>query len=364
MADTPAATGGLEQHDRHDPERIAALLDRDLTDAQRALAEVQVAACDACAALLADLTSLAIANLELVAPVRPRDFILTEAEAAMLVVHPAGEPVGAGARLTGDMTDAGARHAAHDRLLIASLVDRSVPDSERVLAEAQLASCRDCALLYDDLVALSAATRTLPAPTRQRDFTLTAADAERLRVRGWRRLLAAIGSSRDAFSRPLALGLTTLGLAGLLVATIPGALTGLGGSTAAQTTVGDAAGDASRAAGGNPETLLSPASAAPSLQADAGPAAIAAAPAPAASGALPAPEAAVGSDPSRESDKLFVNGEGSLPPGEPRGSGSIVYTYGTEEQPRRWPGTIASLLLLAGLALFGLRWIARRTRDG
>ena len=38
--------------------------------------------------------------------------------------------------------------------------------------------------------------------------------------------MLAIGSSRDALSRPLAIGLTTIGLAGLLVATVPGALSG------------------------------------------------------------------------------------------------------------------------------------------
>ncbi len=42
--------------------------------------------------------------------------------------------------------------------------------------------------------------------------------------RRWRRWLGAVGTSRDAITRPLALGFTTIGLAGLLVATVPGAL--------------------------------------------------------------------------------------------------------------------------------------------
>ena len=41
---------------------------------------------------------------------------------------------------------------------------------------------------------------------------------------GWRRFVAAFGSPRDVFSRPLAVGLTTLGLAGLLLASAPSIL--------------------------------------------------------------------------------------------------------------------------------------------
>jgi hypothetical protein len=81
----------------------------------------------------------------------------------------------------------------------------------------------------------------MPVSPRPRDFTLTAADAERLRVRGWRRLLSAIGSTHDVFSRPLAIGLTTLGLAGLLVATIPGSLPGFGGGATSLQAPEDAA---------------------------------------------------------------------------------------------------------------------------
>ena len=82
-----------------------------------------------------------------------------------------------------------------------------------------------CGLL-DDLVAIRTATVTLPTPPRVDDYQLTPDDAARLRPGGWRRLVAAIGSGRAAFTRPLAVGLTTLGLAGLLVATVPSVLTG------------------------------------------------------------------------------------------------------------------------------------------
>jgi hypothetical protein len=362
VADTPAATGGLEPHDRHDPDRIASLLDRDLTDADRSLVEAQIAACEACAALHADLTSLANANLELLTPVRPRGFTLTVAQAAMLAEQAAGEPVGAGARLTGDMTDTRAAHAAHDRLLIASLVDRSISNSERALAEAQLASCRDCALLFDDLVTLSAATRALPVPTRSRDFALTRLDAERLQVRGWRRLLAAIGSSRDAFSRPLAFGLTTLGLAGLLVATVPSALTGQGSSTAALSTVGNVAGDAALGTESNPGFMVNEPSAAPLVEA--APGAAAALPqSPSSTGAPPpAPAASLRADTkSLQADQLYVAAEPSPVPGIDSYSVSLPNGESTGGSMMI---VVAGLLLLAGLGLFGVRLIARRTRDG
>lgn len=368
MADSPPVTRGHERHDAHDPMLIAVLLDRDVPDADRAFAQARVAACPACAELHTDLVALAKANLELPIPARPRDFTLTSDVAAALA-RGAGELAPVSARLTGEMTDSRSEHAAHDRLLVANLVDRSVSDTERARAEEQLAACSDCVLLYEDLVALSAATRSLLVPARPRDFTLTPADAGRLRVRGWRRVLAAIGTSRDVFSRPLAVGLTTLGLAGLLVATIPVALTGLGGSATSLPTVGNAVGDAAGGAASNPERL-SQASAAPSAQAESGPAAAAAAPSPAASrAAAPVPAASVASDTEREgADNLFVGGESSPLAGEPDGrSGFDLYgrSLSTEEPFAPFAMiVVAGLLLLAGLGLFGLRWVARRLGDG
>jgi anti-sigma factor RsiW len=124
-------------------------------------------------------------------------------------------------------------HGLHDRLLVAAEADRPT-DRERgpALGRALLAACTECADLYADLVALATALPTAATPRRTRDFTLTAADAERLRPRGLRAWLARIGSPRDALSRPLAIGFTTLGLAGLLVATAPSVLpmAGAGGS--------------------------------------------------------------------------------------------------------------------------------------
>jgi hypothetical protein len=118
-----------------------------------------------------------------------------------------------------------ADHAAHDPLLVAEAADRAGQ------LPATLAACPDCRTLHSELVALAAAVPTAALPARPRAYTLTADDAARLRPPAWRRWLAAVGTSRDTITRPLALGFTTLGLAGLLVATVPGALPG-GGSTA------------------------------------------------------------------------------------------------------------------------------------
>ena len=66
--------------------------------------------------------------------------------------------------------------------------------------------------------------------------------------RGLRRLLKAIGSARDGITFPLAMGLTTMGIAGLLLATIPSALSGAGGAapSANLSPVGEAGADARR----------------------------------------------------------------------------------------------------------------------
>jgi hypothetical protein len=257
-------------------------------------------------------------------------------------------------------------HGNHDRVLIANLLDRSPSETERALAEAQMAGCSDCALLYDDLVALSLATRTMPVPSRPRDFALTMADAERLRVRGWRRVLGAIGSTRDVFSRPLAIGLTTLGIAGLLLATIPAALPGVGGAATSLAPAEDAArnatGGGSGAAGANPEFLA---------QASAGPQA-ASAPGIAAAGPTggpseaPAPPALAAPEPTVET--LVEGGEAGPVAGEPQDQGAFdAYQDSFAKAEIAGPSPlliVAGLLLLAGLALFGLRWAARRFGDG
>lgn len=366
MADPGGTTVVPPDHATHDPELIAGLLDVDQPGADRTAAEALIRSCRACARLHQDLLDLASATAALPSAPRSRDFALSPEVAASLRGASIGEPVPARTRLTEDMTAPRTAHATHDRVLIANLLDRSPSDAERARGEAQMATCHECARLHEDLLALSAATKAMAVPTRPRDFALTDADAERLRVRGWRRLLAAIGSSRDVFSRPLAIGFTTLGIAGLLVTTIPSAVPGLGGSATSLSPAEDAArsaaGTGNGAAGANPE-FLAQATGAP--EAASAPAIAAAGPTTAPSEA-PAPAAAA--PPESTPEVLVEGGEAGSIAGEPQDQGAFD-TYQKSFAPSEPAGPspsliLAGLLLLAGLGLFTLRWTARRLGDG
>jgi hypothetical protein len=241
-----------------------------------------------------------------------------------------------------------ADHAAHDPTWMAALATRhtDLSKTERARAQAALESCGACADLFADLLAISAAIPSAPIPARPRDFTLTSADAERLRPRGLRRLLKAVGSARDGVTFPLALGLTTMGIAGLLVATVP-TVSGLGGATG----------------GAAPEILSTVGNALP---------APAAASAPAASGAP-----GVGTDlygmtaaPTSQTTgggEVFSGDDGDARVEAQRqdasemSGGSSIRDDGTG---RSTLAILAATLLIAGLGLFGLRWSARRLGDG
>jgi len=108
-----------------------------------------------------------------------------------------------------------AGHERHDPLRAAEAVDRGARPSPI------LGLCDRCAGLYTDLVALTTVLPLAAYPVRRRDFTLTLGDARRLRPSGWRAWWSWIGSARDTFTQPLAIGFTTLGLAGLLLTTAP-----------------------------------------------------------------------------------------------------------------------------------------------
>jgi hypothetical protein len=345
------------------------LLDRDVQGEERAIAEALTASCSSCAELHADLLALSAATRTQPTPARSRPFTLSSADAARLAGE-TGEPGTTAPRLSGVMTDpsTSSDHALHDTMLVASLADHSLATSERAAAEALVAACGQCADLHADLLALRAATRAMPTPARPNDYMLSARDAQRLRSGGWRRFVAILGTSRDALSRPLAVGLTTLGLAGLLIANIPSFSFASGGATSAPVVgapAGAAAGDT-----GDGSTAVD-ASAAAEAAASAAPAA----PLPdtlngLAVGASPAPARAVGP----------VFDAGATPPPDTQGatSGSAKGEGGAPVKGRdptndfivaQDVGGVSPLVvlsiafLISGLSLFAMRWTARRIWD-
>jgi hypothetical protein len=135
-------------------------------------------------------------------------------------------------RPTGEMNQPNPNldHAEHDVTLIAGHAAGDLVAADRSRAEALLATCAACADLRRDLLAITVATRLLPAPVAPaRDFRLTPAQAERLRKGSWLgRVLRPFAATQSA-ARPMAAAFTSLGVAGLLVAA---ALPGLFGSAA------------------------------------------------------------------------------------------------------------------------------------
>jgi hypothetical protein len=126
-------------------------------------------------------------------------------------------------------------HEQHDQILVVALAsgDFAPVDSDRTNAQALVDSCADCARLHDDVLAIARATKSLPPAARTRDFQLSPEQAAKLRPSGWRRLVGGLAAPGSVFSRPLGLGLATLGIAGLLLGTLPSVSLGLGSAASA-----------------------------------------------------------------------------------------------------------------------------------
>jgi hypothetical protein len=252
------------------------------------------------------------------------------------------------------MTDAhhpstAAAHAAHDLTIVAALAtrDRDLDPTTDDAARAQLASCTACADVLADLVALQTALPATATPARPRDFRLTDADAQRLRRTGWRRFLGTIGSARDGVSRPLAIGLTTLGLAGLMVATLPSMFMASGPATMLAP-VGAPVEQAQPAAGGagdayGTDRITMTGEPAPSDVVTGEAAASAAASGTADGGVFS------GANPDEVGGRLEATGEGAAALRDDASGTSVLFV-------------VAGALLIAGIGLFGLRWSARRLR--
>ena len=144
----------------------------------------------------------------------------------------------------------------HDETLIARLAADDLTSREVVVLRTQIAECPACAELLADLRSIVSATARLPGPQRTRDFRLTEADAARIRPAGWRGLVARLGSPGFAFVQPLAGGLAALGIAGLILASLPSGF--MGSSAASAPNAFDASGGGAPASGAPAAPALVP----------------------------------------------------------------------------------------------------------
>ena len=261
-------------------------------------------------------------------------------------------------------TQAPAAHATHDISIVAELAAHSsdLDDRTAETARAQVAACDACAEVLADLIAVQATLPTTATPIRPRDFRLTEADAARLHRTGWRRVLGFFGSPRDGFSRPLAIGFTTLGLAGLLFAVVPSMSLSVG--------MGGAASSEALSTVGGPIQQAAPAPAA-----SAAPSFAEAAPSAAASASAAATDNLYGTERSAAGEAA---GAGPIDT-QPGPVDTNVFTGANPEEitPDITGDTgllairddvsgmsvlfvVAGFMLIAGLGLFALRWSARR----
>lgn len=116
-----------------------------------------------------------------------------------------------------------ATHSTHDELLLVRLYGGDVDERERSSALDQMASCEQCADLFADLGAISAATAALPVPPRPRDFTLTEADVAHLGRRDiGRGIFDWLGRTRALGGSMVAAGVIGVVLIGAISAFAPG----------------------------------------------------------------------------------------------------------------------------------------------
>ncbi len=275
------------------------------------------------------------------------------------------------------------QHDRHDLLLIAAHASGDLAGRDLAQADELVASCPDCALLSADLRAIVSATAGLPAVERPRDFRLSPADAARLRPTGWRRAVGWLrgdpSTSRGGAMRPLAIGLTTLGLVGLVFSATPLA-NNLGGTSASAPQALDesAAGGRSSVTGAAND---SGASAGPAVQLPVAPGAGAVA-SPAASQPPPAPQAGATAVPA---DAGGGSGKGvAAPSAAPSGGAAGPMSPGSAPSPAAGStpvpptagpaggtpsavpvlGLVSLGLVVVGLALFALARARSRAAAG
>jgi hypothetical protein len=253
-----------------------------------------------------------------------------------------------------------AEHAQHDLDLISGHAAGDLTDTQRIRADALLHSCTSCADLRRDLVAIAAATRTLPAQTAPRDFRLTAAQAARLRRGGWLKSLLRPFAAPRSSVRPIAMAFTSLGLAGLLVTTVLPSFLFFGSAGAAAPRAANVPAASTGPAGEVPGPLSGAGNPAPTdTSAQFGPV-----------GQPSSAPVRAGSSGGKSTDTASTAPEvagglyGQQASGGDAQKDQLTAGRDAEREsiaPQPSPILIGSLVLLAlGLALFGVRFVARR----
>jgi hypothetical protein len=261
-----------------------------------------------------------------------------------------------------------AEHRFHDLLLVAALAAGDLDPGDLPRARSLVEGCAECAELATDLRAISTATATTPAPERTRDFRLTQADAQRLRPYGLQRVRAAFDGRRLQLARPLATGLTMLGLVGVVVTSLPSMSLG-GASTGAASRQGDPSSVPSEEIfGGQPAAtervvVAGDASGAPDA-ASAGPAAASGAPPEdggnAGDSASPLTLASGEAQPDPDATIAAVPGGGQPGPVDPPASTGTDFSASSDQlAPIRW---ISFVTLFVGLVLLGGSTLLVRAR--
>jgi hypothetical protein len=111
----------------------------------------------------------------------------------------------------------GSEHARHDRLLVSRFGAGDAYPSEEAEARELVGRCAECARLAADMQVLRSSLAALPAPRRDRDFRLTAEQADRLRGSALQRWLRTLAGPGLAPVRPLAGVALSVGLVLVMV---------------------------------------------------------------------------------------------------------------------------------------------------
>lgn len=151
-------------------------------------------------------------------------------------------------------------HAAHDRQLVVAYACDDLPVAEQAEARALVARCRRCTALVNDIQTIAGALqREDVAPARERDFRLTAADADRLRGSVVTRLLRRIASPHLRVLQPLAAAAMTFGILLMATTAVLPNFSGAAGAAPVAQSADDAARNASGEAAGGAEASVAPA---------------------------------------------------------------------------------------------------------